>query len=974
MICQKAVLLNGMLMLCLLLGLCTGQASAEEPAIVKLPLQTYNTLIEDVRSRKKEPRPAPAAYVIGRSEVRAIVEDRPEHPVATVTVHVDFAVLEDEWTTVPIFPAGVSLSAASVGDLPAKLSAGPQGLTWSTNQSGNYRFQAKYTIDAVRSDNGYTLALYTPPAASITFSGILPESAQEIGLLPSAGTEILPRVKGGTEVRATIPSTSGFNVSWKTALTRGSVISRAEYSGVLDQKNENAIRWHGKLEVENLIKEDVDLDLIPRGVALREILIDGKPGIILPGNDRYFTRVRGEGRHVVDLDFQTPISHDPQAPQVALSFPQAPISRIELLFPERKELTVSPVSGIDYAERKDGVLATFYPPPSEMVTLSWAEPLPDKEQEALNASATFLHSFSAEEGALTGRSTVSYEITRGQTSVLELDLPDGIQVNKVSGKGTPVADWRTNPAGDGRPPSMQLFFDHEQTGELAFDIEYDLLLTPAQAKDGFSLPVLRSHDAHRQRGLMAFLASKDFGLKTIEESGATRVNESQLPAEFRQANEKSITHTFKFGDTPPAFKVQIAKPERRETKFDATVNTLYSVSDATLTASSTVDVDVKTGSMNTLTMVLPKSVNILGVTAPSILTQSVTNDGDKQLLEVRFTQEMEGQFRLDVRYEKLLAENELEIPAPTLKARDAEVQQGKIAVEAVAAIDVQPIQVEQLTSCDPSELPEQLLLKTNHPILHAFSFVRMEPAYRLGLKLRRHRTLDVQTAAIDGAHYETLFTSDGLAVTTARFLMRNSRKQFLRIDLPAHSKVWTASVDGIADKPALPEEDNHSSTTLPVLVRIKTSAQAFPVEVVYQTPVTPAGWFGVMRATLPRPDLVVTESSWDVYLPEELAYASPRTNMKVKPPGEPIADSSPAGERNRLARISGSQELLRVSVPTNGARYSFQKLYANQAADDAYFSILFVDRMARTIFMVVCGFMTLTGTFWLIRRYSVKPE
>ena len=62
----------------------------------------------------------------------------------------------------------------------------------------------------------------------------------------------------------------------------------------------------------------------------------------------------------------------------------------------------------------------------------------------------------------------------------------------------------------------------------------------------------------------------------------------------------------------------------------------------------------------------------------------------------------------------------------------------------------------------------------------AYKYVRAEPAPQLDLAVTRHDVIDVQEATIDEATYTTLYTKDGLAVTTARFFVRNSREQFLR--------------------------------------------------------------------------------------------------------------------------------------------------------------------------------------------------
>jgi hypothetical protein len=183
---------------------------------------------------------------------------------------------------------------------------------------------------------------------------------------------------------------------------------------------------------------------------------------------------------------------------------------------------------------------------------------------------------------------------------------------------------------------------------------------------------------------------------------------------------------------------------------------------------------------------------------------------------------------------------------------DAEVEQGRLAVEALAAVEVQVASAQQLSSLDPSELPQQLILKTTNPILLGYKYVHVDPPYELVLRMTRHREVDVQTAAIDRADYHTLFTADGLAVTTAHFSVRNSRKQFLRVRLPKGADLWSAAVDGKPEKPAI--SSNGSNDAAPeILVKVINSVQGFPVELIYATPVSVMDRLGRVNAHLPRP-------------------------------------------------------------------------------------------------------------------------
>jgi hypothetical protein len=48
---------------------------------------------------------------------------------------------------------------------------------------------------------------------------------------------------------------------------------------------------------------------------------------------------------------------------------------------------------------------------------------------------------------------------------------------------------------------------------------------------------------------------------------------------------------------------------------------------------------------------------------------------------------------------------------------------------------------------------------------------------------------------------------------------------------------------------------------------------------------------GTISGRLPKPDMVVTQSRWDVFLPDGLSYGTPDSNMDVVEKGVPMTRS-----------------------------------------------------------------------------------
>ena len=509
---------------------------------------------------------------------------------------------------------------------------------------------------------------------------------------------------------------------------------------------------------------------------------------------------------------------------------------------------------------------------------------------------------------------------------------------------------------------------------MRFHLYYDRSL--AKDQPTIPIPLLRARKVHRQRGMVALLATTEVALTPVDLENLTAVGENLLPSFFRRSIEKTVAHTFKYAEAEPRLIATATVPELVLAKFDVEVNTLISLTDVSIRGSASVNVNVKSGKLTELQLSLPPDVNLLNLTAPSLRIHRL-DEKDARLVTVEFTQDMTGQFRVEVAYERITTDAESEVTVPTLSVVGAEVEQGRIAVEALTAVEVQVASAEQLSSLDPSELPQQLILKTTNPILLGYKYVHVDPPYRLTLRMTRHDEVDVQTAAIDEARYRTLFTADGLAVTTAHYSVRNSRKQFLRVRLPKGAELWSAMVDGKPEKPAISsngatESNGHDPE---ILIKVINSVQGFPVEVIYATPVAEMGRLGRVSSHLPRPDMVVTKSRWDLYLPDQFRYGTPTTNMDVVSNGIPMTREAMQAEMaaaERVARAPRQLQPIRIEVPNTGIHYAFEKLYANQAEEDAWFSIPYTSGLGSAFGQAIV--LVGTALFWTGLWFAWRRE
>jgi len=917
---------------------------------VRVPLADYTEMLKLL---SEDPRRAPAAYAIGRSSVDVAVRERDGRKSAAVSVSVQVEVFEDEWTLVPLLPAAAALRQASVDGEAVQLVERGDGLAWSTDKAGTYGVALVYDVDAQRYHGGEVLALPVPRAAATAFSLDFPETGADLAVVPSADLKAT-EADGRTLVTASVPATSTIIATWRAAAARPFVVSRAAYSGAL---HEETLLWTGRFEVEVFASQRLTLPVMPLGVTLSDLRVDGKPAAVLEEDGFFATLLQGRGRHEVEVAFQVPVSAKDGPPSASLAIPRIPVSRFDLVLPGSKEVTVAPGADVLARAREADTEVTAFIPMSDRVVFTWTEAVPEDLRADLRANASLYHTLHAEEGVLHVRATAVYEITHGEASRLSLEVPEDAQVNRVWLPAGGLSDWVVAESERPGHKRIDVFLERPVTGEAVLEVAYEKLLGGGDAEAVIAVPLLSADRVHRQRGLVALLSGAELTLEPESAERLSKVGENQLPAFIRDRIALTVAHTFKYVEALPDLRVRTVAPERKRGQFDAQVDTLISLGDVTMKGSTAVEIDVKSGTLLDLSLRVPAGVNVLGVSGPSLRTHDVREAADGgQTIALEFTREMTGRFRVEIAYERIMDGAAEDATVPAISVAGAQVEHGRLAVEALTAVEVRPAAVERLSSLDINELPRQLVLKTTNPILLAYRYVNAEPPFRLTLSITRHQEIDVQVAAIERADYRSLVTRDGLAVTTARLWVRNSQRQFLRLALPPGSQVWSVFVDGKPEKPAFAAERAGAaggSEGSAVLVKMINSAQGFPVDIVYAAPIQAIDGLGTVSSRLPRPDMVVTHSRWDVFLPTGPRYFAIDSTMDLVEGGRLVDPRLAGGEVLERAADSYRAQMgqpLRLSVPTQGVQFAFEKLYANKSSEEAGFALRYVsargDRLA----------------------------
>lgn len=828
----------------LICALFTTIAHAQEGS-VELPLAQYQLLTSGPR--------ASCAF----SDVRVRVDA--DESGADVTVTASAHVVGE--TFVPL-PALGPIGSASVGGRAAALSARDGVVGWA-GTAGDHALVWTYRTEARRSEGTRTITLALPIAAA-ELSAELPVEDASAVVLPSASLEI-----DGATIHARVPASGVASIAWhEQGGSSGHTLSRAHYRGRVEG---DSVRFDAELTVDT--NGPALVALVPSTIAIEDVSVDRHEAAIAVHEGSFAVPVENRGRHRVALTFRVPIARGDGLPRVELDLVPTPVARFELALPGDRQVNVEPHAGVVTSRARGETLATFHVPMSEHVAFEWAEAVPERAIET-SAHASIVHAVRPDDGVLSIRAFATFEITRGALSRVSLELPPDVQPTTVVANGPAlVSDWR---ADDG---VLEVFLDREVSARLDLVITYERSWpTSTRTSAALAVPLLRARGAHRQRGMIALLSAGELTLEPRAEENVTRVGDNALPPEVHGAIAETIAHTFRYLDEPPRLVVIGAARPREPARFDARIDTLVSLGDVSTSVAILADLEIKSGALDTIALHLPENLNVLEVSAPSLRRYAV----EDRTLRVELTQPMTGRLTIEVLAERITGEEE-ELELPFASAADAEIERGRIGVEALAPFQIDVARAARLSPIDPSELPERLRLRTDNPILHAYRYAQAERTPELSVRITRHANVSIPHASIEDASYRTLYTHDGLAVTNATLVVRNEREQFLRVRLPAGSSVWSARVNGREEPPA--REHGSDEDEPVILLHVVSSAEPFTIELAYATPVPELGAFGRLFTELPAYDVAVARSRWELALPDGASYRTPDTSMTIEREG-----------------------------------------------------------------------------------------
>ena len=834
-----------------------------------VPYAEYLKLFDAAMStglRKSDQPPVPA--VITSASYTAKVEK----DVAQVSATLVIQALEKGWAEVP-----VKFGEAAIGKLTSDtgkvLLRGTGNGTYSLliPTPGEHKIQIELTARVRTAPEGKSLDMDIPPVGITTFELIIPEADQTVELKPKLVAEAAaPRGKE-TRVKATIGSTEKIAVRWHprvgakpdmellASVTNQTLVTVEDglvhtdswmtyevLRGQLEKVRIAVPKGHRILDITSnaKVKEYKAVDEDERQLVTVELLsrLDGKVTLEVhteqaaPAEAFDIAGMEGEsahGIHALDVIRESGTVAVKQGSDLTLTVEeQTGVLRVD-------------ESEVDGQLKRPGALYfKYYSPAFRLKVLA----KPVEPRLIVDHSSQLIF----RDDQLRLRSVASFTIDRAGIFEIKYKLPPDISIENV------LCDRMKQYDVSPDKTMLSISLREKTVGNLVITVFATRSLDPTAEKTDQVLPLLEPVGAEVENGKVQVYAPDAIDVITDNEKLAA-AQPDPAPQPEAVANARLVS-SWIYNRRPVEIPIRTV---RKPTRLTAMIGTRADVKQGQVQVTTTLTYIIEYAGLDTFRFSVPEALadkiqinSTAGGSAPTIKQRS------------RGAQAVDGWVTWTVVMQReVLGTQPFEITYDLTPTADADTKSEKAAIELIQVLgpfdkndglqgkreilltriigemtvtkdralsvaagatggDVEPIDVREL-----QQLPQDGFV--------AFRYFK-QPV-KLELTANKYDVQGVVETVVSKALIEVVLDKASMATYRARYLVKSSERQRLRIDLPANVETLGVLVDRkpvLLEKADLKTRDNWSSFFVNV-ARTKSSDEAFSLVLLFRYPLTP---------------------------------------------------------------------------------------------------------------------------------------
>ncbi len=471
---------------------------------------------------------------------------------------------------------------------------------------------------------------------------------------------------------------------------------------------------------------------------------------------------------------------------------------------------------------------------------------------------------------------LAYDIRKAGVFSLKAWLAPELRILSVEGEN--LDDWKRDET-DG---VLTVTLKSKVEGAYVLSIKAETPLT--EVTKGIGLPAFAVRDVKKERGHLALTTAADLRVKT-DAKGTQKLTEidlKDLPAGLA-GRAASFAIAYKYFESPWSLGLSVEKVKPRVT---AETFSFVSIAEQLVTCSTTLRFSILYAGVSQFKIKLPPGVNDPDIDGQAIKHKEKTKGarpGEGDVWTVTLHSPQTGAYTLYLTFQRDVKDRSGAVTftgpqvQPVGEAYDLERETGYLAFAARPDVEMSAPAIEALTPIDDKEVPADYKRGISVPILMAFRYLRHP--YSFSANIRQNEFAKVLVAVVEALRLSTTITEEGHMITDLAARVRNTREQYLRLELPADADIWHLFVAGAQETPFQTQESGKTITLVPI-AKAARGDETFDVRLRFGRKQKPMGVVDVIDLAAPPMNLPVLRLGWSVSLPVNYELVADSGNMR----------------------------------------------------------------------------------------------
>lgn len=460
------------------------------------------------------------------------------------------------------------------------------------------------------------------------------------------------------------------------------------------------------------------------------------------------------------------------------------------------------------------------------------------------------------------RAICSLDIKDAPLRELLVRYSSDMTVNRVEGRAAKADDYELFEK-DGQK-WLKIPFAPDTIGKTDLFINFEKSMKKATST---KIPSFFIDKAKSVGGQIILSANRGLSL-SVEDLKKLR----KIPTGSALVREPGLQLAFRFKEQDWDGKVNVT---HEQVNIVSEVFHIGSVGEGTIYGSSIFTYHVSGAPVDKIQLKVNPLLKNLEFTGGNIIDWKMTEDKPEfQTWQVNFREKIFGDYTLLATYETPLSSSDTNYKMGDLNTSDSGAESGFIALTSVRNLKVSTLKnADSVIEIEASEIPGEYKGFLQNPILKAYHF--STTPHWIDLNISGYSSQQMINIAADYAKYTTSIDRNGQAVTTAEYRIKNSSLQFLSMELPEKSELWTVKVND--DKKRV--SSSGGGKYLIPLPRNQNTDDPIKVEINYAQKNDELGKSADLKLSAPALNLETMFSRWIVQVPDNYNITEYAGNM-----------------------------------------------------------------------------------------------